>query len=102
MCTQPTTHQLTAPSDTPGFDNTESPLTLALLTHYSYTYYGYAYYGSTDYPYAYYGSTDYGYAYYGSTDYGYAYRPERLHILEAVVVQLRGRAMLLPPLVDAL
>ena len=82
MCTQPTTHQLTAPSDTPGFDNTESPLTLALLTHYSYTYYGYAYYGSTDY--------------------GYAYRPERLHILEAVVVQLRGRAMLLPPLVDAL
>ena len=92
MCTQPTTHQLTAPSDTPGFDNTESPLTLALLTHYSYTYYGYAYYGSTDY----------GYAYYGSTDYGYAYRPERLHILEAVVVQLRGRAMLLPPLVDAL
>ena len=92
MCTQPTTHQLTAPSDTPGFDNTESPLTLALLTHYSYTYYGYAYYGSTDY----------GYAYYGSTDYGYAYRPERLHVLEAVVVQLRGRAMLLPPLVDAL
>ena len=92
MCTQPTTHQCTAPSDTPGFDNTESPLTLALLTHYSYTYYGYAYYGSTDY----------GYAYYGSTDYGYAYRPERLHILEAVVVQLRGRAMLLPPLVDAL
>ena len=91
MCTQPTTHQLTAPSDTPGFDNTESPLTLALLTHYGYNY-GYAYYGSTDY----------GYAYYGSTDYGYAYRPERLHVLEAVVVQLRGRAMLLPPLVDAL
>ena len=34
--------------------------------------------------------------------YGPADRAERLHVLEAVVVQLGGRAMLLPPLEDAL